>query len=241
MLKQVYEELIAGFGEQGWWPVAQNNEIEPVYGKKNKNVKNLSEKQKLEIVFGAILAQNTNWNNAKKAIIELNKNCLIDAEKIVGIDSGELGKIIRSAGFFSQKAQRLKTISKFVEKNSLKKLEEMNDALLREKLLSLNGIGEETADSILLYAFGKPFFVIDAYTKRIFSRLLGLNEKISYGELQELFHKELKKNAGLFNEFHALLVRLGKENCAKAKPRCENCMVKLHCGYYENEKKFLKT
>ncbi|MEK6848180.1 MAG: endonuclease III domain-containing protein, partial [Nanoarchaeota archaeon] len=193
----------------------------------------LTEKQQLEICFGAILTQNTNWKNVEKAIIELNKNKLIDVNEILKIKNEKLAKIIKSSGYHNQKAKKLKNFCEFLSKNyngKLRLLFKNNIETLRKELLAINGIGPETADSIILYAAKKPIFVIDAYTKRIFSRI-GFMEK-TYDEFQHLFMKNMQNSEKLFNEYHALIVELGKNICKK-KPLCEKCPVNSYCSYYK--------
>jgi len=228
MLETIYAKLYFHFGPQNWWPVTLDNEITPKY---HKNIK-LSEKQKLEICFGAILTQNTNWKNVEKAIIQLNKNNLININKIIRINNKKLARIIRSSGYHNQKARKLRNFCLFLMNNYNKDIEKMfSNSIknLRSELLSINGIGPETADSIILYAAKKPIFVVDAYTKRIMNRI-GFKEN-KYDELQNLFMNNLKKDEKLFNEYHALLVELGKNVCKK-KPLCNQCPINRMCNYH---------
>ena len=167
--------------------------------------------------MGAILTQNTSWKNVEKAILNLKKNNLLNKEKLEKINIKKLANLIKSSGYHNQKAKKIKEFIKFL--NSKKKI-------TRENLLTVWGIGPETADSILLYAYNKPYFVIDAYTKRIMNKL-GYKEN-TYEKLQELFHKNLPRNYKLYNEFHALFVRLAKENC-KTNPLCNNCPLNKNC------------
>ena len=171
-------------------------ELHPSYHGKKPD-----EKQRFEIIVGAILTQNTSWKNVEKAIFNLNKAKLLDIRKIRKADKRKLASVIRPSGYYNQKAKCLKLVAAFFAKNKHPS---------REQLLAVRGIGPETADSILLYAFNKPLFVIDAYTKKIFSRIGICNETCSYHELQELCQKSLPKKAKLFQEYHALLVELGK-------------------------------
>ena len=230
MIYNIYLKLLNSFHKQGWWPVTPENSINPIYHYK----KPLSEKQRLEICFGAILTQNTNWKNVEKAIVELNKNNLIDVKKINEIDVKKLALLIKSSGYHNQKAKKLKNFCEFLFKNydgKLNLLFKNNVNVLRKQLLSVNGIGPETADSIILYAAKKPIFVIDAYTKRIMNRV-GCKEN-TYDQLQKLFMKSLPNSEKLFNEYHALLVELGKNICKK-NPICEKCPINMHCNYYKN-------
>ena len=169
---------------------------------------------------GNILTQNTAWNNVEKAINNLKQADLIASDKIINVDIAKLKDLIKPAGYYNQKAERLKIIAHFFKKNK---------NITREKLLQIKGVGPETADSILLYALKQPYFVIDAYTKRIFRRL-GITNTDNYEELQQLFEKNLKKDTKTFNEYHALIVCLGKNICRK-KPLCNNCPLSSICKH----------
>lgn len=229
-LELVFNKLHSHFGSQHWWPVTEKGKLHPEYSGGPKN-----EKQQLEICFGAILTQNTNWKNVEKAVVELNKNDLIDVNKIHKIDVKKLALLIKSSGYHNQKTKKLKNFCDFLLKNYNGKLNLLfnnNINKLRKQLLSVNGIGPETADSIILYAAKKPMFVIDAYTRRIMNRI-GYKEK-TYDELQELFMQNLPNSEKLFNEYHALLVELGKNICKK-KPLCDKCPINNHCSYYKNK------
>lgn len=228
-LNYIFSILLKKFNKQYWWPVTIEGEIQPKYHKKIR----INEKQKLEICFGAILTQNTNWKNVEKAIINLNKNNLINVNKIIKINNKKLAQIIRSSGYHNQKAKKLKNFSYFLSNNfdsNINLLFKNKIGKLRNELLSINGIGPETADSIILYAAKKPIFVIDAYTKRIMNRI-GYKEQ-TYEELQKLF-MNLNNDEKLFNEYHALLVELGKNVCKK-KPLCDICPLKDLCDYYKS-------
>jgi len=228
-IKKIYDSLYSHFGPQHWWPVTLEGNTIPNY---YKNI-NLNEKQKLEICFGAILTQNTNWKNVEKAIIQLNKNQLISIKKIIKINNKKLAKIIKSSGYHNQKAKKLKIFCGFLLNNynsNLNLFFKNNIKKLRVELLSINGIGPETADSIILYSAKKPLFVIDAYTKRIMNRI-GYKEE-TYEELQNLFMDNLELNEKLFNDYHALLVELGKNIC-KTKPLCNKCPLNKNCNYFK--------
>ena len=227
-LKLIYNRLYSHFGPQHWWPVTEEGKLHPEYSGGPKN-----EEQQLEICFGAILGQNTSWKNAEKAIIELNKNNLINIKKILKIESKKLAGIIKSSGYHNQKAKKLKNFCNFLLKNhngSLKNLFKNSIKQLRQELLSVNGIGPETADSIMLYAAKKPVFVVDAYTKRIMKRV-GSRES-TYEELQKLFMENMPNSEKLFNECHALMVELGKNTCKKV-PLCGECPINMHCSHYK--------
>ncbi|MCD6215852.1 MAG: endonuclease III domain-containing protein [Candidatus Aenigmarchaeota archaeon] len=204
MLKKVYEILLNRFGPQGWWPVYSKN-------------------KKYEICIGAILTQNTAWNNVEKALSNLRKDNLLEPKEILRISEKKLKRLIKPAGFFNQKAKRIKRFTKFFLDNP---------DPTREELLAIKGIGPETADSILLYAFNKPEFVIDAYTKRIFSRF-GLIKTQKYSKIKLLFEKRIKKDVKIYKEYHALIVKLAKEYCRK-KPICERCPLKNICKKTES-------
>lgn len=227
-LMQIYNLLFSHFGPQKWWPVTGEGKLQPEYSGGPKK-----EKQQLEVVFGAILTQNTNWKNVEKVIINLNEDQLININKILKIDDKKLAEIIKSSGYHNQKAKKLKNFCEFLlnkYNGSLKRLFKNDVKKLREELLSVNGIGPETADSIILYAAKKPIFVVDAYTKRILNRV-GFKEG-KYGELQKLFMENLQNSEKLFNEYHALLVELGKNICKK-EPLCEKCPINQYCNYYK--------
>lgn len=180
-------------------------------------------------MVGAILTQNTNWNNVLKAISSLKKHCALKPQALSSMSVETLAGRIKSAGYHTLKAKRLKNYIKFFLKHYKGNAGQMamTDTLkLRDALLTVNGIGPETADSILLYALGKPVFVVDSYTKRIMSRHGLLADDASYQQAQDLFMKHLQRNSVLFNEYHALLVKLGKEYCLKNKPKCETCPLR---------------
>ena len=206
-LGSIYRKLYAHFGPQHWWPGDSA----------------------LEVMVGAILTQNTNWGNVEKAIGNLKGRRLLSAKKLYQISQRRLASLIRPAGYYNIKAKRLKEFLRFLFKNyqgNIKRMSRQDPQQIREQLLSVNGIGPETADSILLYALNKPVFVVDAYTRRILSRHQLIPEDASYDEIQNLFRKHLKKDVKLFNEYHALLVRLGKGLCLKKKGRCSLCPLK---------------
>lgn len=202
-LLDIYERLFRAFGPQHWWPGDSP----------------------FEIAVGAILTQNTNWSNVERAISNLKKQRALNPKTLNSMPIETLREIIRPAGYFNVKAKRLKSFVRFLMENydgSLKKMSGTDTERLREKLLAVHGIGEETADSILLYALGRAVFVIDAYTKRVLSRHGVLEYEEPYYRFQRLFHESLPNDPKFFNEYHALFVRLGKDFC-KTKPRCDGC------------------
>ena len=216
-LVEIYQLLLKEYGAQNWWPVTEEGKTKPEYTGGPKNGR-----QRLEAAVGAILTQNTSWKNVEKAIENLNSRDLINLKRLKEIPEKDLQETIRPSGFFVQKANTIKTFVNFI---SDKKFE----TLTREQLLNLKGIGPETADSILLHACGKPEFVVDAYTKRIFSRL-GLINTDKYEHVKEFFEKNLPKDVKLFQEYHALLVEHAKRFCRK-EPECKNCPLLGICGF----------
>jgi endonuclease III related protein len=203
-LNRIFSRLYSVFGPQHWWPA------DSVF----------------EIMVGAILTQNTNWSNVKKAILALKEKKLLDARRLDQLTPKKLASLIRSAGYYNVKAARLKNFLKLFlgsYAGKIRFMETQDLMILRQQLLAVGGIGPETADSILLYAFNKPIFVIDAYTKRIFSRHGLIKEEAQYSEVQDIFMRNLKHDVKLFNEYHALLVKLGKDYCRKQNPKCEIC------------------
>ncbi len=191
------------FGPQHWWP---------------------GETQ-IEIMVGAVLTQNTNWRNVESAILQLKQDQQLSFRKLIDISPEKLAELIKPSGFFRLKAQRLKNLLHFIEREyqgQFKKMQAQPLGDLRNQLLTVKGIGLETADSILLYAFGKPTFVIDAYTRRFMSRHQMVPADIAYAPLQKIFLSHLNPDVQTFNEYHALIVQLGKSYC-RSKPLCEGC------------------
>ncbi len=185
-----------------------------------------------EIFIGAILTQQTSWKNVERAISNLRSADSLSIKKISEMETSYLEGLIRPSGYYRQKAKRLSYISKYVVQKyaSLNRMFKKNTMPLRGELLSLNGIGKETADSIILYAAGKRVFVIDAYTKRIMSRVYAIKDDIEYDELQSMIISKIPPKIGLYKDFHAQFVELGKNYC-KAKPLCSKCPLKRYCLY----------
>lgn len=206
-LYSVYEKLYSHFGPQYWWPADTA----------------------FEVAVGAILTQNTSWLNVEKAIKNLKKRNLLNFSKLHKLPRSRLASLIKPSGYYNIKASRLESFLDFLFnscKGRLAIMEKRGLGDLRRQLLSVRGIGPETADSILLYAMKKPIFVVDAYTKRILSRHNFIKEDAAYEEIQNLFMKNLENDVQLFNEYHALLVKLGKDYCLKSKPKCDICPLK---------------
>lgn len=203
-LLEIYTRLYRVLGPQHWWPGDSP----------------------FEVIVGAVLTQNTTWNNVEKAIARLRENDLLNIEAMTQLPEEKLALLIRSSGFYRLKAKRLKAVLQFIIQTYDGQLEEMfktEGKILRSELLSIKGLGPETVDSILLYAGERPFFVVDAYTRRIFSRHEIINEKQGYHEIQDYFMKNLVNETELFNEYHALIVMTAKRYCHKKKPNCESC------------------
>ncbi len=201
MINKVYDLLLAKYGRQGWWPITPEGEGKPVYGAARD-----SEKHKLEIALGAILTQNTSWKNVEKAMINLHDRRMVSIGSLREVDTEELAQIIRPAGYFNQKAKKIKGYIRFLDSGK---------KMTREELLGVWGIGKETADSILLYAFDEPEFVVDAYTRRMFSHYGLIDGKEEYDDIKEKFEKELGKDLDIYKEYHALIVEHGKRHFSK--------------------------
>jgi endonuclease-3 related protein len=203
-LLEIYRVLLDSFGPQHWWPG----------------------ETPFEVAVGAVLTQNTSWTNVKKAIANLKAAGCLDAAKLHEISAAELETLIRPAGYFRVKAKRLRNFINWLcdeYAGDMQNLEGVGTTQLREELLSISGVGRETADSILLYALNRPIFVVDAYTARVMVRHgLIAPDDLDYPQLQDLFHSNLEPDAALFNEYHALLVHVGKDFC-KPTPRCPLC------------------
>jgi len=203
---KIYERLNDRFGDLHWWPG----------------------ETPFEIAVGAILTQNTNWKNVERAIENLKERGLLSPAGLFGASDKTIEDLIRPSGYYRVKTKRLKNFIKFLYTEyggDLDKMFETELRLLRGKLLGVNGIGEETADSILLYAGEKPVFVVDAYTRRILSRHQLIDEDACYGDIQSLFMDHLPCEVPLFNQYHALFVNAGKRFCGKT-PLCEECPLK---------------
>lgn len=202
-LQQFYDALHGAYGPQHWWPGEGPTEI----------------------VIGAILTQNTNWQNVEKAIAQLRASRMIDWAALRDVATERLAELIRPAGYYNVKAKRLKNFVAWLWENYGGKLDRLRDVpleRLREELLTVNGIGRETADSILLYALDLPSFVVDAYTARLARRHRLIDEDADYEGLKALFEDHLPTDVAMFNEYHALIVAVGKRHC-KPKARCEGC------------------
>jgi len=213
-LVEIYQRLLSAYGPQGWWPADT----------------------RFEVMVGAILTQATAWRNVERAIQRLKAAGALSPERMARLSEGELAELIRPAGFFRQKTRRLRALLQLIgQYGSVEGLLSLPAGELRRQLLSVPGVGPETADSILLYAAGYPVFVVDAYTKRILHRLgLLSGEKAGYEEVQELFESNLPRDPKLYGEYHALLVRHAKEHC-RARPRCPGCPLAPVCNFFKGQ------
>ncbi|MGE4504967.1 MAG: endonuclease III domain-containing protein [Desulfovibrionaceae bacterium] len=203
-LVALYEAMSAALGPSRWWPG----------------------ETPFEVAVGAILTQNTNWGNVERAIKALKEADALSPEALRELPEGEIEPLIRPAGYFRMKAKRLKNLVAFLEREADLRIENLRGrdlVELRPLVLGINGVGPETADSILLYALDMPTFVVDAYTARLCQRHGLIHEGCEYHELQALFTDHLPEDVRLYNEYHALIVRIGKDWCRKTKPRCEDC------------------
>lgn len=208
IILKIYKRLFSYYGHQHWWPG----------------------ESPFEIAIGAILTQNTNWSNVEKAIKNLKDARLLSPERLHKIPKDRLAELIRPAGYYNIKAERIKAFVRFLMTDfsgDMEKMKSEESLSLRKRLLNVHGIGHETADSILLYALNKPVFVVDAYTRRVLSRHGIMGYKAAYDDYQRLFHKELDEDVALFNEYHALIVRVGKDFC-RSIPKCEKCPLNLY-------------
>ena len=206
LINRFYSQLLAHFEKQHWWPG----------------------ETPWEVAVGAVLTQNTNWRNVEKAIHNLKLKNALSVEAILNLEITQLAELIRPSGYFNLKAKRLKNLATWWTMNSQTAFDPSTDLdELRNNLLKVNGVGEETADSILLYAFGRHTFVVDAYTKKFLQRHKLIRSSLSYNQIKSLFEDCLPHDTELFKEYHALLVMLGKHYC-KSKPVCEKCPLRWH-------------
>jgi endonuclease III related protein len=222
----VYRRLYRFHGPQGWWPIVNPRTLGSEY---HLNAPRHSS-DFFEIVIGAILTQNIAWKNVDRAIYELKRHEALDPLSLRKMRIGKLGMLIRPTGYYNQKAKKIKNFLAWYGSYDYdcRTLRHADTETLRGELLSINGIGPETADSILLYALNKRIFVVDAYTHRIFSRIGLLKGKSGYHDVQELFHGQFRGSVDEYKDYHALIVAHGKDFCRK-KPRCEACCLSDIC------------
>lgn len=206
-LVSIYEILLKRFGPQNWWPMQRG--FHP---------------REWEVEVGAILTQNTSWKNVEIALRNLKSEGIVSKEKTRKTPEKTLANLIRPSGYYKQKAKKLKRLANF------------SGDVTRENLLNIWGIGRETADSILLYAYNKPFFVVDAYTRRVFSRIGLIESEWDYERIRKFLEANLPRQTKLYKEYHALIVELGKRFC-RNKPLCDECPLK---SIYRNQKQLIK-
>lgn len=207
---RIFQKLFRHYGHQQWWPA----------------------ESPFEVMVGAVLTQNTTWKNVEKAIDNLKQKQLLNCKKIVSISEKKLASHLKPVGYFNVKARRLKNFCLWYQ--HINNTGKLSTDQLRQELLGINGVGPETADDILLYAYGRPVFVVDAYTRRLFQRLGFIDDQPGYEELRNWFEHNLRLNndkVSLFNEFHALIVRHAKEHCRARAPLCEGCCLNSICEY----------
>lgn len=209
-LRDIYRRLLRHYGPQSWWPG----------------------ETPFEVMVGAVLTQNTAWENVEKAIANLRANDALDPRAIVEVHPKRLASWLRPSGYFNVKAKRLRNFCRwYLAQGGEAELAALPTPELRRGLLHVSGVGPETADDILLYAFERPVFVIDAYTRRIFARLGVVEGGEDYEVLRALFEERLgrgRRNVGLFNEYHALIVRHAKQAC-RVRPHCAHCCLAAVC------------
>jgi endonuclease-3 related protein len=211
-LRLIYRKLLDRYGPQDWWPGDTP----------------------FEIMVGAVLTQNTAWTNVEKAIANLKRQRLLSARKIVQSEHAALAELLRPSGYFNIKARRLKNFCQwYLEQGEYRALKRRPTPTLRQQVLGVNGVGPETADDILLYAFDRPVFVIDAYTRRLLVRLKMIEGKEPYEGLRQGIERALGEDATLFNEYHALIVQHAKAHC-RVKPDCVACPLASVCDYRNN-------
>lgn len=212
-LQTLYRQLLSQYGPQHWWPADTP----------------------FEVMVGAILTQNTAWTNVERAISNLRRENLLTAEIISRCPTAHLAEFLRPSGYFNVKADRLKRFCAwYVEMGGFERLKFQSTQGLRHRLLAVKGIGPETADDILLYAFGRAVFVIDAYTRRLFSRLAWIEGDEPYEVLRLGFERALGRNAKQYNEYHALIVKHSKDIC-QPKPLCRGCTLNTSCASANRE------
>lgn len=206
-LQRIHDGLLAYYGRQGWWPG----------------------ETPFEVMIGAVLTQNTQWRNVERAISALRQAGLLVPSTLLNAPQQTVAELIRPSGYFNVKARRLQALVRFVDaEGGVEALAGWETAALRQALLAVHGIGPETADDILLYAFSRPVFVIDAYTRRLMGRLTASAPGRDYEAWRAFFERHLPADSGLYNEFHALVVRHSQQHCS-ARPHCAGCPLLLRC------------
>lgn len=208
-LLSTYEGLLGMYGRQAWWPADSP----------------------FEVMIGAILTQNTNWSNVEKALVLLKQKIPLTAEALLSLLTADLEVCLKPSGYFRIKTQRLQHYCHwYLEQGAYAGLDQLSTDDLRERLLKVKGIGPETADDIVLYAFNRPVFVIDAYTRRLLQRLELIQGQENYDYCRQLFETQLPKSVDLYQQYHALIVIHAKQHCRKTKPICHICQLKPICS-----------
>jgi endonuclease-3 related protein len=203
----LYDGMLAGYGEQDWWPA----------------------ETAFEVAVGAVLTQNTNWSNVERAIDNLKRAGVLDLQALLALPHETLAELIRPSGYYNIKAQRLRALLEYLQRiGGLERLSALDLSAARKGLLSVKGVGPETADDILLYALDRPVFVIDAYTRRLLLRNGLAHGAETYEELRAGFEAALPADAVLFKQYHALIVQHAKEACRK-QPVCSQCCLTAQC------------
>ena len=213
-LLSIYERLLAAYGPQDWWPADSP----------------------FEVIVGAILTQRVSWTNVEEALAALRAAGLMDPERLAAAAPERISSLIRPCLYYNAKTRKLQAFVRFLLEHhdgSLDRLFSLPTGTLRQALLLVHGIGEETADAILLYAAGRPSFVVDAYTRRILSRLGLMPHHTAYRAIQDRFAAALPRDAAVYGECHALLVRHGKTRCRSRGPRCDGCPLSGICTFPE--------
>lgn len=208
-LLSIYEALLNMYGRQKWWPADSP----------------------FEVMIGSILTQNTSWSNVEKALVLLKQRVSLMPETLLNLSIADLEVCLKPSGYFRIKTQRLQNYCRwYLEKGCYNGLDQLSTSELREQLLKVQGIGPETADDILLYAFNRPVFVIDAYTRRLLQRLDLIQGQENYEYCRQLFETQLPKNVDLYKQYHALIVIHAKQHCRKTKPVCHTCQLAQICS-----------
>ncbi len=232
VLREIFNRLKQEYGYQGWWPLVTQA------GTRGRTASGYRRapgapgipppSARLEIILGTILTQNTAWENARRAMGELHEKGLLEVSRILQTPDSELASAVRSSGYYNQKAKKIKALVRYLSEKGFFASRSAG-APTRDELIAQWGVGPETADSILLYAYQQPTFVVDAYTHRLLIRM-GIIEKPNYERTQSLFHEALERDAATWGEYHALLVQHGKQRC-RSRPVCDRCPLLDLCDF----------
>jgi len=227
----LYDRFENAYGSQGWWPLYDIKKEKSVYEGRlpRRSV------DRFEIAVGAVLTQSVAWTNVEKALSSLKNRCMLHPEAILSAPHDDVASLIKPVGYFNQKTIKLKELAAWfldrgVKTSSLKKLSTDD---FRQELLAVKGVGPETADSILLYAYDVKSFVVDAYTNRILSRIGLIGENVKYEAVRQLFHDKFKGEKEEYRQYHAFFVVHGKEYCRK-RPLCESCFLQNRCMFAQS-------